>query len=432
MTRTLIISHSHPQLKDGGGEVAAYRQFAHMREIGMDVHFLGAAYDPALANTLFPGGQRMVALGRNDYIFRTAPMDIYTLEQPSVEDEDGLLRILLRYDADIYHFHHFWNIGAGVIRRLRKAKPDARLVCTLHEFMAICINDGQMIKRGTKQLCREAGPVACALCFPNHSPVNFLVRQRSMLEMLECFDLLICPSQFLADRFIAWGAPADRIRVLENGMASDFDHTGPDQMGLDRDGERSAGSSRRFAFFGQATPTKGLNILVRAARWLHNHDPELDFSIDVYGVTEDRFRELCPEEELIKDIIRFHGRYAATDVVGLMQANGWLIVPSTWWENSPVVIQEARLAGTPVIASNIGGMREKVTGWGRLFPVGDFEALGRLIEELAGNDSALEEACGQIVQPLSIAEYLALWQREVAGLDMRPTMESQADASSQS
>jgi glycosyltransferase involved in cell wall biosynthesis len=34
-------------------------------------------------------------------------------------------------------------------------------------------------------------------------------------------------------------------------------------------------------------------------------------------------------------------------------------VPSVWWENSPVVIQEARRAGTPLIVSDIGGMAEK-------------------------------------------------------------------------
>jgi len=39
----------------------------------------------------------------------------------------------------------------------------------------------------------------------------------------------------------------------------------------------------------------------------------------------------------------------------------WLIIPSIWWENSPVVIQEAFLHGRPIIASNIGGMAEKVT-----------------------------------------------------------------------
>jgi glycosyltransferase involved in cell wall biosynthesis len=39
----------------------------------------------------------------------------------------------------------------------------------------------------------------------------------------------------------------------------------------------------------------------------------------------------------------------------------WTIIPSTWWENAPVVIQEAFHHGRPIIASNIGGMAEKVT-----------------------------------------------------------------------
>jgi glycosyltransferase involved in cell wall biosynthesis len=42
-----------------------------------------------------------------------------------------------------------------------------------------------------------------------------------------------------------------------------------------------------------------------------------------------------------------------------MRAVGWVVVPSIWWENSPVVIQEARRAGTPLIVSDIGGMAEK-------------------------------------------------------------------------
>jgi glycosyltransferase involved in cell wall biosynthesis len=45
----------------------------------------------------------------------------------------------------------------------------------------------------------------------------------------------------------------------------------------------------------------------------------------------------------------------------LMESCDWVVVPSTWWENSPVVIQEAFFHGRPVIASNLGGMAEKVT-----------------------------------------------------------------------
>ena len=36
-------------------------------------------------------------------------------------------------------------------------------------------------------------------------------------------------------------------------------------------------------------------------------------------------------------------------------------MPSIWWENSPIVIQEAFFHGRPIICSNIGGMAEKIT-----------------------------------------------------------------------
>jgi glycosyltransferase involved in cell wall biosynthesis len=38
----------------------------------------------------------------------------------------------------------------------------------------------------------------------------------------------------------------------------------------------------------------------------------------------------------------------------------WVTMPSIWWENSPLVIQEAFLCGRPLLVSDIGGMAEKV------------------------------------------------------------------------
>jgi glycosyltransferase involved in cell wall biosynthesis len=43
-----------------------------------------------------------------------------------------------------------------------------------------------------------------------------------------------------------------------------------------------------------------------------------------------------------------------------MAAVDWVVVPSIWWENSPMVIQEAMVHGRPLLVSDIGGMREKV------------------------------------------------------------------------
>ena len=67
-----------------------------------------------------------------------------------------------------------------------------------------------------------------------------------------------------------------------------------------------------------------------------------------------------PALEQLGARLQFMGMYEPSQVCQLMRQNGWIVVPSIWWENSPLVIQEAFLAGRPPIVADIGGMREKV------------------------------------------------------------------------
>ena len=62
----------------------------------------------------------------------------------------------------------------------------------------------------------------------------------------------------------------------------------------------------------------------------------------------------------LKDVVTFRGAYTQSELPALMQTAHWMIMPSRWWENSPVVILEAAKYGVPVICSNIGGMAEKI------------------------------------------------------------------------
>jgi glycosyltransferase involved in cell wall biosynthesis len=60
----------------------------------------------------------------------------------------------------------------------------------------------------------------------------------------------------------------------------------------------------------------------------------------------------------------------------------WVVLPSRWWENSPLVVQEAFMHDRPVICSGIGGLAEKVQDDvnGLHFLVGDAESLASVIE----------------------------------------------------
>lgn len=68
------------------------------------------------------------------------------------------------------------------------------------------------------------------------------------------------------------------------------------------------------------------------------------------------------------------------------------MVPSVWHENSPLTIQEAQVAGVPVIASDHGGMAELVRDGidGRLFRLGDSRDLGRVLRELIEQPAELD------------------------------------------
>lgn len=411
MTRIVIVSHSHPALRYGGGEVAAYRQFQHLLAQGHDVYFVGSTIGPEDGARFFGPGQRVLGFSDRDFCMRGMGMDSFSMEHPRLEDEDWTLDFLTALRGDVYHFHHFWNIGAGTIRRLRGLLPDARMICTLHELTAICANHGQMVKT-SGELCHAASDVACAACM-HRAPVDFALRRARMSEMLDLFDVLLSPSQFLADRFEAWGVAKGRIAVIENGL----DHVGPPPA---TDDEALAVRSRRFAFFGQATPTKGLDVLVKAAMLIDKqaHDLPAPIALDVYGVTAEAFAAMWPQLKA-PSWMRFRGRYRPQDCVSIMQGFGWIIIPSVWWENSPVVIQEARAAGTPMVASDIGGMAEKTAGWGIQFRVGDPDALAAAMLRVHDRPDILADHGARIKKPLDLEGFDRDW-RAACGMQLEP------------
>lgn len=406
--RIAVIAHSHPRIRAGGGEVAAWRQFDTLRRAGIDAWFLGAV--PGDEGRVLGGltGQ-ITAFDPRDLAVRVQPMGAFGMEQATLEAEDHLLALLERLDADVYHFHHLWNIGAGTIRRLRWRRPQSTFVVTLHELAAICALDGQMVK-STGELCLQAGPMECAACLPGRAPLSVANRRMRILATLELMDVLISPSRFVADRLEDFGVAPGRITVIENGLPDAL--TDPDSV--IPTGAEAELLSRRFAFFGNATPTKGLDVLLGAAEVLAGDASAPALTIEAHGVDAATLARLVPGRTIPRLFVP-RGRYRPADAVGLMRRQGWVIVPSTWWENAPVVIDEARAAQRMVIASDIGGMAEKTAEWGINFPVGDAVALARLMATLAGDGPRWSALSAGVPAPTPLRASLAAWA-EACGL----------------
>jgi glycosyltransferase involved in cell wall biosynthesis len=362
--RVLIVSHGHPAFSIGGAEIAAHNLFRAINAVGAentpgeDLHeafFLARAAPPVRRHADTP----LLALrqGEREVFLHADAWDPFWLSNGALGDLSGAFaNYVMHVKPDVVHFHHVIGLGVEAILQVRRLLPDAAIVITFHEYLSICLNHGQMVKTTRNTLCRLATPADCANCFPQHSAGDIFQRELFLKDHLGLADAFVSPSRFLIDRYVDWGLPSQNFHLIENGLDLSSSAT-PRPLGV-------GGKRNRFGFFGQVTEFKGLQVLLdaitRVPRSLWG-----DATLCVFGgnlehqpeAFRTRFASLL---EAAGRRARFFGSYRAEELPRLMEQVDWVVVPSIWWENSPLIIQEAFLHRRPPIVSDIGGMAEKV------------------------------------------------------------------------
>jgi glycosyltransferase involved in cell wall biosynthesis len=412
--RVLIVAHGHPELSPGGAEIASYLLFRGLqRRDGVEAYYLARTGDAARRRDDTPFS---ALRGRPDEILIfTDETDPFLFSQRSSELIDRFAALVARLAPNVVHFHHYTQLGLELIAVVRRVDPQIRIVVTLHEYLAICHHYGQMVKTGTMALCMGASPHDCAECFTSIAPAEFLRRELFVRAHFEKVDVFVAPSEFLRQRYIAWGIPAWQIAVLDN--ASPATRPPPPRP--------LAASERRsmFGFFGQINPYKGLLQLLSAFTLLERFPPAATrgLRLVVHGAN----LELNHPQfvEAIKQLlartaqrVHFAGAYHSRDQYCLMAAIDWVVVPSVWWENSPLVIEEALAHRRPVICSNIGGMAEKVRSGkdGYHFAVGNPFELASLLIRLAADEGAWERLRSTMRLPTpvdaAVSQHLRLYR----------------------
>lgn len=350
--RVLVVSHTHPRLTQGGGEIAAFETFRRLSESPAFETWLlshDAGLLPARA-----GAPIVQPFGPREYLYVGRSYDPMLFANTDPNFPAALVDLLLFLKPDVVHFHHFVGIGVEAIAIVRKTLPNAQIILTLHEYYLICNHFGQMVTRPNLELCYASSPLACHSCFPEHSPQTFFLRNLWLKRYLSAVDLFIAPSRFLRDRFVAWGLSSELMRIMENPLPP-----APTRQ-VELSGKERAWS--RIGYFGQISELKGLNILFAAARLLLQR--EWKGIIEVHGKVQPLPDNLQRRlDSLLADVpsnVVMCGYYANEAVSELMARCDAVVVPSIWWENSPLVVQEAATVGVTVIGADIGGLGEKL------------------------------------------------------------------------
>jgi glycosyltransferase involved in cell wall biosynthesis len=405
--RVLFLCHNHPGLQPGGTEVFARGLFRELRDRhGVEGMFLAAvtgAHRERRPGTLLQG----IGDAADEALVWLGHFDRFGLAQPDTYGLASLAPVIESLQPDIVHIHHLLQFGVETVDLIRRAAPQARLVFTAHDFFPLCAQEGQLLTTDGR-LCAGPSLDRCQACFPGRSGADFVMRELQMRDVLGEFDRILTPSGFARDRYLAAGYPVRQVQVMPNGIAAP--PAAPHRAAPD-------GRRDRFGFFGHVNRFKGGTVLLDASRRLSAERVAHDVTLHGGAAYQsEAFMAGFTTALEVAPAARHHGPYEATGLPGLMAQVDWVVVPSIWWENAPLVIQEAFLHRRPVICGEIGGMAEMVRDGvdGLHAPVGDPAGLARVMRRAIETEGLWDTLSGNIRPPLTIEaaalRHLALYR----------------------
>ncbi len=224
-------------------------------------------------------------------------------------------------------------------------------------------------------------------------------RPAHLRERLDWVSRIMVPTRLMEGIFIRNGVDPALMNFAPFGLNLDY-MTSPTLRTFTH-------SPLRVGYIGSLAEHKGVHILLQSFRQLSN---ETQVTLAVYGENKqspdfvEELRAMTVDDERIT----FCGTFPNSMIGKILSSIDVLVVPSLWYENTPLVIYSAQAASCPVIASNLGGMSEVIQHGvnGLLFEAGDVTGLAEAIGSLAIDRQLLGTLSSGAIPPRSIEDYV--------------------------
>jgi glycosyltransferase involved in cell wall biosynthesis len=278
---------------------------------------------------------------------------------------------------DVVHLHNTWfSITASAAYEAKRARVP--VVMTLHNYRLSCAN-GQFFRHGSQCIeCLKGSAFNGLLhrCYQDSFAASAFAAanteiHRQLGTWTKNVDRFLCLTEFAKARFMEAGIPGEKLHVRHNCVTDSYQRTVP------------ASKSRQLAYIGRLAAEKGVRELLEAWRLARLEDFEL-------VVVGDGPRRAALEAMRVPGV-QFTGSVEHQAVLEILRSVRCLVFPSLWFEGEPMIIVEALAAGTPVLASDVGGIPELLghgsAGW--LTEAGDIDAWRRSLRNLL-NDADID------------------------------------------
>ena len=228
-------------------------------------------------------------------------------------------------------------------------------------------------------------PVPLRLFNPYWKQVAIMERRLRILQPLrEQIDLVLTPTQYTRQAFLENGFRPEQVHFLPFGVEPEHSLAAIRHV---------PAPTIRFLFIGRLQPYKGAHLLLQA---FNNLSSARGAGLTIYGTADDGYEAYYSQLQAMmarNENVHFGGRIAPDDLGQAFAEADYFVLPSTWHENSPLIILDALQSKTPVIASNIGGVTDVVKDGvnGMLFPMGDAKALQHVLQQAIDRPLLIEQ-----------------------------------------
>jgi glycosyltransferase involved in cell wall biosynthesis len=293
-----------------------------------------------------------------------------------------LTRLLREFQPEVMHCTNTFPLISPSAYYAAKSQG-AAVVQSLRNYRQLCPGGLLLRNDAVCEDCLGKWFAASAVrhgCYRGSRMATAVVAGMTSLHRLlgtwsNAVDLYFTLSEFAKAKFVSAGWPADKIVVKPNF--------------IDPDPGLGEGNGDYAVFAGRLSPEKGISTMLEAWRRLEKPIPLKIIGDGPLAAEIQQFADTHPHVELL-------GRRPLDEVLQIIGAARFLVMPSVWYETFGRTIIEAFAKGTPVIASRLGAMAELVEDGttGLLFKPGDATDLASKIQSLA-SDPAQRQRLGR-------------------------------------
>jgi len=343
--KLLMTSTFYPPYHVGGDAIHVYYLANELVRLGHEVHVIHNLDSYFWQNREMPKAdfelspdERPITHQVRSPFRKLAPLMTYIMDisYPVSKDID---KLVAKVKPDVLHHHNIAGFGPSLL----KLKAP-RVLYTAHDYWIICQKSTLM--RSDRTFCDR--PSSCNLCMLASRRPPQLWRYKNLKRLYsKNVDVIIAPSDFMMHQLVSAGL-LNEISVIPNFVPNPIIY----------DSENFEFDFPFFLFAGVLDWHKGILNLLSSFMSIRD-DVSAKLLIAGYGPLQRKIEKEIHDNNCSDKVI-FLGKVSPIKLMYIYSKALAVVIPSIWPENCPLVALESLACGTPVIASNVGGMHEIV------------------------------------------------------------------------